>query len=213
MFFLPLIHTLPQTQNQKSSTNIKNQPLEQNRWIGDRWLWIMDWRGDLDRWCGSVLMEIGDGLMWIGVDGDRFWWRLVLMEIGDGLMEIGVDGVLVMGWLRSVLMKISFMGWWRSVLMECLWWCFWVDEDRWIGEALWWLWWLWCWWSSCSGAFGFWTWEKEEERKGRKERGNGSDKEKERRRRKKRKYWKKQRVGKIILKNEYKNIIYIKYSV
>ena len=43
MFFLPLIHTLSQTQNQKSTTNIKNQPqnqqqnqpLEQNRWIGD----------------------------------------------------------------------------------------------------------------------------------------------------------------------------------
>ena len=57
MFFLPLIHTLPQTQNQKSTTNIKNQPqnqqqnqpLEQNRWIGNRLLWIMDWRGDLDR--------------------------------------------------------------------------------------------------------------------------------------------------------------------
>ena len=80
MFFLPLIHTLSQTQNQKSTTNIKNQPqnqqqnqpLEQNRLIGDRWLWIVDWRGDLDRWCGLVLMEIGDGLTEISVDGDRF---------------------------------------------------------------------------------------------------------------------------------------------
>ena len=55
-------------------------------------------------------------------------------------------------------------------------------------------------------------WEKEEERRGRKERGNDRDKEKERRR-KKMKYWKKKPVGKIILKKEYKNIIYIKYSV
>ena len=46
----------------------------------------MDWRGDLDQRCGLVLMEIGDGLMEIGVDGDRFC----------GLTEIGVDGVLVM---------------------------------------------------------------------------------------------------------------------
>ena len=180
MFFLPLIHTLPQTQNQKSTTNIKNQPLEKNRWIGNRWLWIVDWRGDLDRWYGLVFMEIG------------VWWRSVLMEIG-------FNGVLVMGWRRLVL-------------MEWLWWCFWVDGDRWIGEALWCLWWLWCWWSSCFGAFGFWMWEKEEERRGRKERGNDRDKEKERRR-KKIKYWKKKLVGKIILKKEYKNIIYIKYSV
>ena len=40
-------------------------------------------------------MEIGDGLMEIGVDGDRFLWRSVLIEISDGLTEIseiGVDG-------------------------------------------------------------------------------------------------------------------------
>ena len=36
---------------------------------------------------------------------------------------------------------------------------------------------------------------------------------KKKERRKKRRYWKKKRVGKIILKKEYKNIIYIKYSV
>ena len=40
----------------------------------------------LERRFGSELMEIGDGLMEIGVDGDRFC----------GLTEIGVDGVLVM---------------------------------------------------------------------------------------------------------------------
>ena len=50
------------------------------------------------------------------------------------------------------------------------------------------------------------------ERRGRKERGNGRNREKERRR-KKRKYWKKKRIGKIILKKEYKNIIYIKYII
>ena len=50
------------------------------------------------------------------------------------------------------------------------------------------------------------------ERRGRKERGNGRNREKERRR-KKRKYWKKKRIGKIMLKKEYKNIIYIKYNV
>ena len=54
--------------------------------------------------------------------------------------------------------------------------------------------------------------KKEEERRGRKERGNGKDKEKERKK-KERRYWKKKRVGKIILKKEYKNIIYIKYIV
>ena len=59
--------------NPKSTTKStkKNQPLEQNCWIGDRWSWIMNWRCDLDRWCELVLMEIDDGLMWIGVDGDR----------------------------------------------------------------------------------------------------------------------------------------------
>ena len=86
MFFLPLIHTLPQTQNQKSTIKIKNQPqhqpkkkkknqpLEQSRWIGDHGSWIGEaiWIGDVDRCYGSVLMEIGDGLMWIGVDGDWF---------------------------------------------------------------------------------------------------------------------------------------------
>ena len=75
------IKNQPQNQPKK-----KNQPLEQNCWIGDRWSWI-----------GEVI--------WIGVDGDRFWWRTV------------------MGWQRSVLMEINVDGdqfWWRSVLMECL---------------------------------------------------------------------------------------------
>ena len=36
---------------------------------------------------------------------------------------------------------------------------------------------------------------------------------KKKERRKKRRYWKKKRVGEIILKKEYKNIIYIKYLV
>ena len=63
MFFLPLIHTLPQTQNQKSTTKIKNQPQnqqqnqppEQNRWISDSGSWIGEaiWVGDVD-W-GSVM--------------------------------------------------------------------------------------------------------------------------------------------------------------
>ena len=48
--------------------------------------------------------------------------------------------------------------------------------------------------------------KKEEEEK----KGNGRDKEKER---KKLRYWKKKQIGKIILKKEYKNIIYIKYIV
>ena len=206
MFFLPLIHTLPQT---KSKINYKHKKLTTRTKSLDWWSVIVD-RG-LERRFGSVMWIDVDGDWW-WIDVDQCWWRLVLMEIGDGLTEIGVDGVLVMGWQRSVLMEINFVGWRRSMLMECLWWCFWVDRDQWIGEALWCLWWLWCWWSFCSGASGFWTWEKEEERRGRKERGNGRDKEKERRR-KKRKYWKKKRVGKIILKKEYKNIIYIKYSI
>ena len=215
MFFLPLIHTPIDTKSKinnkhKKSTTKSTTKLTTRTKSLDWWSVIVD-RGlerRFDRWCGSMLMEIGDGLMWISVEGDRWWvdgdwcwWRSVLMEID-------VDGVLVMGWWRSMLMEISFVGWRRLVLMECLWWCFWVDGDQWIGEALWCLWWLWCWWSSCFGASGFWMWEKEEERRGRKERGNGKDKEKERRR-KKMKYWKKKRVGKIILKKEYKNIIYI----
>ena len=54
--------------NQKSTTKKKkNQPLEKNHWIGDQWSWIMDWKGDLDQWCGSVMMEIS-------VDGDWCWW-------------------------------------------------------------------------------------------------------------------------------------------
>ena len=101
-----LWYTLPQTQNQKSTTIIKNQPqnqqqnqpLEQNRLIDDQWLWILDWRGDLDRWCGSVLMEIGDGLTEIGeigVDGDRCWWSAY--DGASRLTEIGgFEGVVVL---------------------------------------------------------------------------------------------------------------------
>ena len=51
--------------------------------------------------------------------------------------------------------------------------------------------------------------KKEEEEK--KEETTEIRKTKERR--KKRRYWKKKWVGKIILKKEYKNIIYITYSV
>ena len=143
-----LWYTLPQTQNQKSTTKstTRTKPF-------DRWSVI----GDCVSWIGKAI--------WIGIDGDRWWvdedrcwWRSILMEIG-------VDGVLEMGW-------------WRSALMECLWWCFWVDGDWWIGEVLWCLWWLWCWWSPCSGASGFWPWEIEEERRWRKERGNGRYKRK-----------------------------------
>ena len=64
----------------------------------------------------------------------------------------------------------------------------------------------------CFGASGFWTWEKEEERRGRKERGNGRDNEKERKKKEK-EVLEKKCVGEIILKKEYKNIIYIKYLV
>ena len=51
--------------------------------------------------------------------------------------------------------------------------------------------------------------KKEEEEK--KEETAETRKKKERR--KKRRYWKKKRICEIILKKEYKNIIYIKYSV
>ena len=50
------------------------------------------------------------------------------------------------------------------------------------------------------------------ERRGRKERGNGGDNEKEREK-KENEVMEKERVGEIILKKEYKNIIYIKYLV
>ena len=132
MFFLPLIHTLPQTQNQKSTTNIKNQPLEKNRWIGNRWLWIMDWRDDLDQWYGLVFMEIGvwrrSVLMEIGFNGDRCWWSAC-----DGLTKIGVDGVIVMvllGWRRSVDWRGVVVLVMAVVLVEFLLWCFWVLNVR-----------------------------------------------------------------------------------
>ena len=82
------IKNQPQNQQKK-----KNQPLEQNCWIGDRWSWI-----------GEVIWISVDGDRW-WVDVDRCWWWSVLMEIGDGLTEISVDGDQF---------------WWRSVLMECL---------------------------------------------------------------------------------------------
>ena len=181
MFFLPLIHTLPQTQNQKSTTNIKNQPqnqpLEQNRLIGDRWLWIVDWKGDLDRcWWRSVMGWRRSVLMEIGFNGDRCWW-----SAWDGLTEISVDGVLVMvllGWRRLVD--------WRGivVLMECLFWCFWVLTVR------------------------------ERRRKNKKKRKRNRQRYKEKERRRKKRENKKEKMGdKIILKKEYKNIIYIKYNV
>ena len=50
------------------------------------------------------------------------------------------------------------------------------------------------------------------ERRGRKERGNGRDNEKERKKKEK-DILEKETLGKIILKKEYKNIIYIKDSV
>ena len=148
-----LWYTLLQTQNQKSITNIKNQPqnqqqnqpLEQNRLVGDQWLWIVDWKGDLD-WCWWRLV-----LMEIGFNGDRCWWRSVmgwqrsvLMEIDfngdrcwwsawDGLMEIGVDGVLVMvllGWRRLVDWRGVVVLVMAVVLMESLLWCLWVLTVR-----------------------------------------------------------------------------------
>ena len=63
-----------------------------------------------------------------------------------------------------------------------------------------------------SGASGFWPWEKEEERKGRKERGNGRDNENERKK-KENEVFEKERICEIILKKEYKNIIYKKNLV
>ena len=148
-----LWYTLPQTQNQKSTTNIKNQPqnqqqnqpLEQNRLISDRWLWIVDWKGDLDRcWWRSVMGWRRSVLMEIDFNGDQCWWRSmmgwrrsvrsVLMEIGfngdrcwwcawDGLTEIGVDGVLVMvllGWRRLVDWRGVVVLVMAVVLMESL---------------------------------------------------------------------------------------------
>ena len=81
MFFLPLIpHTPTDTKSKiNHKINKKNQPLEQNRWIGvDGNQWWVDvdrfWWRSVMGWCGSVLMEIGDGLTEISVDGDRCWW-------------------------------------------------------------------------------------------------------------------------------------------
>ena len=158
MFFLPLIHTLPQT---KSKINYKHQKLTTRTKSLDWWSVIVD-RG-LERRFGSV--------MWIGVDGDRWWidvdqcwWSLVLMEIGvdgdrwwvdrdrcwwsacDGLTEIGVNGDQFCGLTEidvdGVLMMV-LLGWQRSmdwrgvvvlvmvvVLMEFLLWCFWVLNVR-----------------------------------------------------------------------------------
>ena len=116
-----LWYTLPQTQNQKSTTIIKNQPqnqqqnqpLEQNRLIDDQWLWILDWRGDLDRWCGSMLMEIGDGLTEIG--------------------EIGVDGVLMMvllGWRRLVDLRVLWCLWWSPCSSASGFWPWEKEEEK-----------------------------------------------------------------------------------
>ena len=135
-----LWYTLPQTQNQKSTTNIKNQPqnqqqnqpLEQNRLIGDRWLWIVDWKGDLDRcWWRSVMgwrRSVRSVLMEIGFNGDRCWW-----SAWDGLTEISVDGVLVMvllGWRRLVDWRGVVVLVMVVVLMESLLWCLWVLTVR-----------------------------------------------------------------------------------
>ena len=94
----PPSHVLSSSDTHSHRHKIKNQPQNQPKKksttgtkLLDRWSVIMDWRGELDRcWWWSVLMENGDGLTEIGVDGDQCWWRSVLMEIG-------VDGVLVMG--------------------------------------------------------------------------------------------------------------------
>ena len=69
------------TRSHRHKINKKNQPLEQNRWIGV----------DGNRW-------------WVEVD--RFWWRSVMGWRRSVLMEIGVDGVLVMGWQRRGKKKI-----------------------------------------------------------------------------------------------------------
>ena len=87
-------HT-PTTQNQKSTIKIQNQPQNQQKKSTtrtkslDQWSVIMD--HELEMQFGSVI--------WIGVDGDRWWvdvnrcwWRLVLMEIDNGLTEISVNG-------------------------------------------------------------------------------------------------------------------------
>ena len=58
MFFLPLIPHTPA--DIKSKINYKNQPQNQPKKM-NHWNKIVR----------SVLMEIGDGLMWIGFDGDR----------------------------------------------------------------------------------------------------------------------------------------------
>ena len=55
----------------------QNPPLEQNRWIGDRGLWIGEafWIGDVNQWSVIIGLVIGD----LGFDSD-----------------VGFDGWLVM---------------------------------------------------------------------------------------------------------------------
>ena len=90
-FFLWYTKSKINYKHKKSTTNIKNQPqnqpLEQNHWIGDRW-------------CGLVLMEIGDGL------------------------------TVLLGWRRSVDWKGVVVLVMAVVLMEFLLWCFWVLNVR-----------------------------------------------------------------------------------
>ena len=61
MFFLPLIPHTPIDTKSKINYKNKKSTTKSTKKI-NHWNKIV----------GSVLMEIGDGLMWIGVDGDRF---------------------------------------------------------------------------------------------------------------------------------------------
>ena len=84
MFFLPLIpHTPTDTKskinhkNKKSTTkSTKKKSTTRTKSLDRCW-----WKSMMV-WCGSVLMEIGDGLTEISVDRDRCWWSAC-----DGLTE------------------------------------------------------------------------------------------------------------------------------
>ena len=56
----------------------QNQPLEQNRWIGDRGSWIGEvfWIGDVNRWSVIIGSVIGD----VGFDGWSVMWKKMKEE-------------------------------------------------------------------------------------------------------------------------------------
>ena len=88
LFFIcktnPPSHVLSSSDTTHSHRHkIKNQPQNQQKksTTGTKSLDRCWWKSVMG-WCGLVLMEIGDGLTEISVDGDQCWWSAC-----NGLME------------------------------------------------------------------------------------------------------------------------------